>query len=307
MTGSIAINLHAGSSSEYLAQYIFSCFGTAIATPHQEDSGIDLHCTLIERIGSRGWPREHFSVQVKSTMDPWAFDGKESVRWLVEYPLPLFFCVVDKKSARIRIYQTSPRFHAWAMPPLPDRLVLRPTDEREGKRSEWTNGSEFSLGAPILDIGVVEALDDQKHQNAAEVLKLWLEIEKANLNRIRLGIHRFMMPFKYQTDSTQFRGESGQSRVSLQDLQKGIECIKEQLCYLAYNLDRFGRIPEAACCALLFRRFEGEIIDHIAMAPILGRINQLMRMQGDQADHFAGVDALNEMIDKELEAAPKAD
>ncbi len=51
MTGSIAANFHEGSRSEYLAQYIFASFGTAVAVQHQEDSGIDLSCTLTERVG----------------------------------------------------------------------------------------------------------------------------------------------------------------------------------------------------------------------------------------------------------------
>ena len=89
MVGAIATNLHEGSRSEYLAQFIFASFGTAVPVPHQEDTGVDLYCTFTERIGSRSWPRAYFAVQVKSTMDSWVFDGAESVRWLVEHPLPL--------------------------------------------------------------------------------------------------------------------------------------------------------------------------------------------------------------------------
>jgi hypothetical protein len=73
MTGSIAANLHEGSRSEYLAQYVFSSFGTAIPVPHQEDSGLDIYCTLLEPQGKRAWPRAYYSVQVKSTMKPWVF------------------------------------------------------------------------------------------------------------------------------------------------------------------------------------------------------------------------------------------
>ncbi len=57
MVGAIAANLHEGSRSEYLAQYVFASFGTAMAVPHQEDSGIDLYYTLTERVGQRAWPR----------------------------------------------------------------------------------------------------------------------------------------------------------------------------------------------------------------------------------------------------------
>jgi hypothetical protein len=49
--GSLAANPHEGSRSEYLAQYVFSSFGTAIPVPHQEDTGLDMYCTLLERIG----------------------------------------------------------------------------------------------------------------------------------------------------------------------------------------------------------------------------------------------------------------
>jgi hypothetical protein len=124
MTGSIALNLHEGSRSEYLAQYVFSSFGTAIPVPHQEDSGLDIYCTLVTPQGKRAWPRAYYSVQVKSTMTPWVFDSPESVRWLIEHPLPIFLCIVRKTEARILVYHTTPRFAVWALPTHPSRLKL---------------------------------------------------------------------------------------------------------------------------------------------------------------------------------------
>src|SRR5262245_11645504 len=114
-TGSIAANLHEGSRSEYLAQFVFSSWGTAVAVPHQEDHGLDLFCTLVERVGKRAWARSPYTVQVKSEMKPWVFEGIESVRWLVEHPLPLFLCVVVKQCATLRVYHTAPRFFAWSL------------------------------------------------------------------------------------------------------------------------------------------------------------------------------------------------
>ena len=57
MIGSLAANFHEGSRSEYLAQFVFSSFGTAIPVPHQEDTGLDIYCTLLEPVGQRAWPR----------------------------------------------------------------------------------------------------------------------------------------------------------------------------------------------------------------------------------------------------------
>jgi hypothetical protein len=124
--GSIAANLHEGSRSEYLAQYVFSSFGTAVPVPHQEDTGLDVYCTLLERDGQRAWPRAYYAVQVKSNMDPWIFDGEKSVRWIIEHPLPIFLCVVRKAEARILVYQTTPRFAAWILPLHKNRLELVP-------------------------------------------------------------------------------------------------------------------------------------------------------------------------------------
>ncbi len=63
MVGAVATNPHEGSRAEYLAQYIFASFGTSVPVPHQEDTGVDLYCTLTEAIGHRSWPRAYFAVQ----------------------------------------------------------------------------------------------------------------------------------------------------------------------------------------------------------------------------------------------------
>ena len=77
MPGTIAVNFHEGSRAEYLAQYLFSGFGTSIPVPHQEDSGIDFYCTMTEKLGRLAWPRAYFTVQVKSTDAPWELNGRE--------------------------------------------------------------------------------------------------------------------------------------------------------------------------------------------------------------------------------------
>ena len=99
--GSLPINFRGGNRSEYLAQFVFSAFGTAIPVPHQEDTGLDIYCTLLQQEGRRAWPRAYYSVQVKSTMDPWEFNGRNSVRWFIEHPLPIFLCIVQKAEAKI--------------------------------------------------------------------------------------------------------------------------------------------------------------------------------------------------------------
>jgi hypothetical protein len=75
VTGAIAAGFHEGGRSEYLAQYVFSMFGTSVQVPHQEDHGLDLLCAVTERKGRRAWPVAYYSVQVKSSDEPWLFEG----------------------------------------------------------------------------------------------------------------------------------------------------------------------------------------------------------------------------------------
>ena len=112
--GAVAANLYQGSRSEYLAQYVFSMFGTAALVPHEADYGLDLFCTRTRTDRGRAEPYAYYAVQIKSTLDPWVFDKPGSVKWILQYPAPLLFCVVDKnvakKVARFSVYQLIARF-----------------------------------------------------------------------------------------------------------------------------------------------------------------------------------------------------
>ncbi len=57
LTGSTSANFHEANRSEYLAHFAFSSFGTSVPVPRPEDTGLDLYCTLTERVGQRIWPR----------------------------------------------------------------------------------------------------------------------------------------------------------------------------------------------------------------------------------------------------------
>jgi hypothetical protein len=204
MAGSIAANLHEGSRSEYLAQFVFSSFGTAIPVPHQEDSGLDIYCTLLEREGRRAWPRAYYSVQVKSTMASWVFGSPESVRWIIEHPLPIFLCIVQKPEARILVYHTTPRFAVWALPTHPNRLELIPGTETKADTVDWVTGDTFNLKAPILNFTIQEVLDRDFCAHVAEVLKFWIDYDVENLFRIKSGIPLFRVPADYETNTTKY-------------------------------------------------------------------------------------------------------
>jgi hypothetical protein len=257
MTGSIAANLHEGSRSEYLAQFVFSSFGTAVPVPHQEDTGLDIYCTLMEQVGQRAWPRAYYSVQVKSTMTPWVFGNPESVRWMIEHPLPIFLCIVQKAEARILIYHTTPRFAVWALPTQPHRLELIPGTETKANTVNWTGDAAgtFNLKAPILNFTIQQVLDRNFRNHVADVLKFWIEYDMDNLLRIKCGIHHFRVPHDYETNTKNFTAWAGQGGDFREEsLPLAQEHLRELMGHIATHYYRKDDMVNAAIYAMALRQ-----------------------------------------------------
>jgi hypothetical protein len=202
--GAYAPNFHEGSRSEYLAQYVFSMFGSSAPVLHQEDYGIDLYCTLTERKGQRAWPVAYYSVQIKSNEDPWEFGQPESVQWVVEYPAALLLCVIDKGEARVRVYQTLARFGAAVAAELPDRMALVPGQPGKSRTFSPATDGSFPMGAPILEFKVEDLLDDEKFALFREVLKFWVLIDQHNVRLYEMGMRSVSMPGEYTTNEIPF-------------------------------------------------------------------------------------------------------
>jgi hypothetical protein len=212
-TGSIAPNFHEAGRSEYLAQYVFTMFGTSVPVPRQEDYGVDLYCTLFsEREGQRVWPVAYYSVQIKSEIEPWKFTHPESVRWAVEYPSPLLLCIIQKKDGLVRVYQTMARFAAAVAAELPASMALVPGEpgpEAPGKPGEpgpaRTYGFDgaagsHSLGPPILEFKVEDLLDDERFEQYRKVLHFWVLNDFDNVRRFQIGMRSVGWPGEHITN-----------------------------------------------------------------------------------------------------------
>lgn len=236
--GVVAANPHEGSRSELLADYLFSGWGTVTPVRRQDDFGIDLYCTLTERLGQRAVVTDYFVVQIKSTDEPWCFHGRDSVRWLIEYPQPLFLAWVDKRGGILRVYHVTPRFLVGAMPPLPDRLELKPEDTDDGSFVGWKNGTEFSLSAPILRITLSDILNDTTMARLRQTFAQWVRLDRENCNLFRHGLLRFRIPASYRVNEPPSLSiaEMGNAAPEISQIGLGIltaaecaECIGGQL------------------------------------------------------------------------------
>jgi hypothetical protein len=305
--GAIATNFHEGSRSEYLAQYVFSSFGTSVAVPHQEDHGVDFYCTLTEKIGRRSWAKASYTVQVKSELKAWIFESKESVEWLIKHPLPLFLGVVEKNTATLRVYHTAPRFHTWTLGNLPERLEMTPTKETVGRNTQWCGGDHKFSVAPILVIEIMRLSDPDYWRNARSVLEFWIESENSNLMCVRSGLFSYKMASQYEANKIPESGTVQQSQMSpSEELLNTILHLSECLECLGNQFNSTGRFVAAVEAALLHRYLHENFAvfsrdEYYSVGMLTFFYSKLTNMlpEGEQHYVFAGIDE----IQKRLESA----
>ena len=146
---------------------------------------------------------KYFKVKVKSTEQPWQFKDHDSIRWLIEYPTPLFLCIVSKKHLRVRLYHVLPRFYVWAFrDQLPSTLELTPGEGPTGECIQWLDGSKFSLSAPIIEAGINDLTDDVRLQTLRKTFVQWVRFDRENCDLVRHGLPRFRMPASYIVNET---------------------------------------------------------------------------------------------------------
>jgi hypothetical protein len=311
MPGTYAVNLKEGSRSEILADYLFSQCGAVTPVRRQDDIGVDLYCTLPDRVGALGVVRDYFTVQVKSGTGPWEFKGLDSVRWLVEYPTPLFLACIEKKSGSVSVYHLMPRFHVSAQGRLPSRLELRPEDTEAGEFVQWETGESFSLSAPIIRATLGDLLDEEKMQALRELFSYWVGSDRENGDVVRQGLLRFRMPPSYRTNQLPNTGiaELGYLVLEKRFLNRGILRLAESTECIGGQLLRLGDTSGALRAALLVRhlcemypdvfkdqpRWNGTIPGEIRL--LFPRLNEALREQAGPNYIYRGIDEIGKALD----------
>lgn len=236
-------------------------------------------------------------------MTPWVFGSPESVRWIIEHPLPIFLCVVQKPEARILIYHTTPRFAVWALPTPPNRLELIPGTETKAHTVDWVTGETFQLKAPILNFTIQDLLDPDYRAEIARVLKFWIDYDVENLFRIKSGIHHFRVPHDYETNTTKFTAWTGQGgRFREESLLLAQDRLKELLGLIATHYFDKKDMISAAMFAMALRQlspmgYSGPFDSHNHHLHM--ELNKLFGME-PPTYMFQACDSLLKMMKEEL-------
>ncbi|WP_417737748.1 hypothetical protein [Rosistilla oblonga] len=314
LTGSTSANFHEAGRSEYLAHFVFSSFGTSVPIPRQEDTGLDLHCTLGEREGQRLWPIASYSVQVKSNADPWLFADKRSIQWIVEHPLPVFLCVVDKKSASLSIYHTSPRFHIWVTGNELPRIEMIPESGSEGFGHPWgkvlkedetpviPDDGKFSLSAPIARFSIVEMLDAEFCKKIKQILRLWIESDRKNIFRIQAGTRTLETFSEYRTNVADYQRITtySRNRVSEAERDQLLQSLVEQAKWLSNSFAMESDWQGFLYVEMLLRHLNAlnYVIDGSHGYHLYEQLRKAFPHRNDSANSkfYSGLDGLSERI-----------
>ncbi|MBI3242513.1 MAG: hypothetical protein HYZ49_09495 [Chloroflexi bacterium] len=240
ITGAIAPNFHEGTRSEYLAQYIFSAFGTSTPVPHPEDAGIDLYCTLGTRIGHRLHVQNYYFVQVKSEKREIGYEDSKSVEWLLSHKYPLLICLIDKKANSVQVYQTLSITTCSAKIGIKSLTLVPDSDEHLFDVFQPAESMEVPLGRPILDFTSDKMADQQWVNNAMAVIKSWVELDQYNIDQKALGVPFFVVPVGYRTNeplepATKFIGASHDLGASSEQQARLSDATFKTLSFFAFH------------------------------------------------------------------------
>jgi hypothetical protein len=236
MPGSFAVNAKEGSRSEILADLLFSRWGPVTPVRRTDDFGIDLYCALFDQIGQGAAVRDYFSVQVKSGLIPWEFKNAEQVRWLLEYPTPIFLASVDKKNLSVAIYHVMIRFLLRAMGTA-GALVLIPEDGTSADSLGGIGGQigRYLLPAPIVKATAHEMMDEAKMDHLRIVFEKWVSLERENCDLARRGLLRFRMPLPYRVNEM-----PPSTMYEMGNATPGDEFVKDGILTLAEDAECLG-------------------------------------------------------------------
>jgi len=236
-------------------------------------------------------------VQVKSDEKPWEIVSERSLKALIEVPLPLFLCVVQKKQQRLRVYHTSPRFYVWTYPPYPPRVNLIPGKPGDGVCTQWRDGEQFDLSAPILEFGVNEIEEVHFRERAKGILKHWSDVDDENLQLVKHGLRTFIMPDRYATNELPSDGHVIQTRqtVSIEDLGHSVARLRPPLDGVTFHLFRHDVFSAVRGMLLLRQLYWNDRNEPRALGSSRA-LNSLLG-RAEPGYLYEAIDALGSMLD----------
>jgi hypothetical protein len=213
------------------------------------------------------------------------------------------------------VYHVTPRFYAWAMGRLPNRLVLTPEDGTEGTSVGWESAEQYSLSAPIIQVSCIDLISDEKMATLKEVFKQWVQIDRENCDLVRKGLLRFRMPHSYRTNEAPPGSivEVGLRAPEPEFIKRGIQTLAESAECVGGQLGNLDDPSGALRAAILvdhltktypnvfanLPRWQGERIPADLGRIVVQALNRFLENQGGTPYLYRGIDEVQKALDND--------
>ncbi len=202
MPGGRQADFDRGDWRERLAETVFRAFAFTTRVRREDDVGHDLFCVLSRRKDRLLWAGSSFTVQVKSDLAPIVFSKPHELEWLHSLESPLFVAVVHQKEKRIDVYSTWRRLTAILGEAAESRtLVPEPIGAGYNAIEIDARGTQrIPLGPPVASIVLDDVFDDSRVEHIRSVLEPWIELDRNNIVRSRVGMYYVVGPRGHVTN-----------------------------------------------------------------------------------------------------------
>jgi len=207
-----ANNFRQGFRAEYLAKYIISEFGPCERINPENDYGLDLIATIMEKVGSGGFVSSMYGIQVKSGKARFHYSGERLIDWIRAYNIPLLMCRADREEGRIRLYSTWTLHHLILQTASTDIKQIY-FEEEYGDKSTLhmpeTKGDTaiIWLGPPIIEISAVELHKTPHVEELCKTLAEWITFDAMNYFRRKADIPIIFGYLNWETNKSLDKSE----------------------------------------------------------------------------------------------------
>ncbi len=139
---------------------------------------------------------------MKSSNDPIVYNGKEEVKWLLSHNYPFLICVINKKAARIELYQTNVLSTLSAKTFITTISLYPQSNQGKDYFPEIIDDThvELYLGDPVVKFSVQNFDNKDFREKTSQTLKSWIELDQENIDLKSTGFSLYRIPETWQTN-----------------------------------------------------------------------------------------------------------
>lgn len=205
MPGARLASVRTGDSAETLAEYLLGRISFVTKVPWEQDTGHDLLCTLIERLGKLAKTGPFFTVQVKANHRQITYAKKHEVEWIKGQENPFLVGIANVRKQTLELYSTWNMLNAFLHRGTP-KVTLVPGEPKRANEhiiiAEDLSSTTVYLGKPIVTLSATDKNSDVEDISNAKIIREWVSFDRENIIRKAAKMYWVVGPKHYYTSQS---------------------------------------------------------------------------------------------------------